>query len=91
MNHKDLPERWKQRIIEYLRSQGVEDRDELNTYDFFTEQVVKIKFEDDSYAEFYYPLVIEAPELNEAGVFTEHCGYHIFGMAGTHISVESCL
>ncbi|MCP4379728.1 MAG: hypothetical protein GY794_26605 [bacterium] len=91
MKHRDLPERWKQKIREYLRSQGVEDRDELNAYDFFTEQVVKIKFEDDSYAELYYPLVIEAPEFNEAGVFTEHCGYHIFSMGGTHISVESCL
>ncbi len=91
MKHEDLPERWKQKIIEYLRSQGVDNRNELNAYDFFTEQVVKIKFEDDSYAEFIYPLLIEAPELNEAGVFTKHCGYHIFAMDGTHISIESNL
>ena len=91
MKHTDLPERWKQKIINYLRSHGIDDRDELNAYDFFTEAVVKIKFDDDSYVEFYYPLVIEAPELNEVGVFTEHCGYHIFSMSGTHICIESCL
>lgn len=67
------------------------DRDELNADDFFSEQVAKIKFEDDSYAEFYYLRVIEAPEINEVWVFTAHCGYHIFNMDGTHITVESCL
>lgn len=74
-----------------MLSQGMDGRNELNAYDFFTEQVVKIKFEDNSYAEFCYPLVIEAPELNETGVFTEHCGYQIFGMDATHISIESNL
>jgi len=92
MKHQDLPERWKLKIIEWLRSsQHEEIRDELNSTDFYENSVAKLKFEDDSYAEFYYPIIIEAPELNEVGVFTEHCGYHIFNLAGTHVSFESLL
>jgi len=89
MKHDDLPDRWKAKIKEYLLSLGVDDREELSAYEFFANQVVKITFEDDSFAQFNYPLVIEAPELNEVGIFTEHCGYHIFSMAGTHISGSS--
>jgi len=91
VNHADLPARWKEKIKEFLKKQGEPEREELNAYDFFSNQIVKMKFDDDSFAEFRYPLVIEAPELNEVGIFTEHCGYHIFNMAGTHISVESLL
>jgi hypothetical protein len=91
MNHQDLPDRWKRKLKEYINNLGVSDRDQLNAYDFFSNLVAKIKFDDGSFAEFYYPIVIEAPELNEVGVFTEHCGYHIYNMNGTHISVESTL
>ncbi|MBK8093904.1 MAG: hypothetical protein IPK32_18490 [Verrucomicrobiaceae bacterium] len=45
-----------------------------------------ITFEDGSKASFYYAILIEAPELNEVGVFTEHCGYHIFPLGGTHVA-----
>lgn len=89
MKHNDLPERWKKKLKSYLAAHGEPERDKLSAYDFFAEQVAKIKFEDGSYAEFHYPLVIEAPELREVGVFTEHCGYHIFNMEGTHISLET--
>lgn len=91
MKHEDLPERWKRKIKNHLTTHGETERERLSAYDFSAEQVVKIKFEDGSYAEFFYPLVIEAPELNEVGIFTEHCGYHIFTISGTHISVESTL
>ncbi len=91
MNYSDLPERWKSKVSEYLKEHGEPERTELNTYDFFSEQIAKVKFADGSFAEFNYPLVIEAPELNEVAIFTEHCGYHIFSMAGTHVSVESTL
>lgn len=89
MNHKDLPERWKQKIRVYLISMHITDRSTLRAHDFFINQVARLKFDDGSYAEFRYPLVIEAPELDEIGVFTEHCGYHLFPLAGTHVSVES--
>ena len=88
MEHKDLPDRWKKKLKDYLTSQGESERDMLTAYDFSARHVAKIKFEDDSYVEFFYPLVIEASELNEVGIFTEHCGYHIFNMYGIHLSVE---
>ncbi len=78
MRHQDLPQRWKDRVVQHLRSRGEEKHDRLSAYDFPGNHVAKIRFEDGSFAEFRYPLVIEAPELNEVGVFTEHCGYHIF-------------
>ncbi len=84
----DLPERWKTRVREYLAARGDADRTELNAFDFFAQRVAKLKFDDGSFAEFRYPLVIEAPELNEVAVFTEHCGYHLFSMVGTHVLVE---
>lgn len=86
MKHKDLPERWKLKIVDYLKSTDEEHRNQLNAYDFFPNRKVEIKFEDDSFAEFRYALVINAPEFNEVGVFTEHCGYHIFNLGGTYIN-----
>ncbi len=91
MKHKDLPERWKKKILEYLEKNGETERKELNAYDFFPNQILEIKFEDDSFAEFRYPLLINAPEFNEVGVFTEHCGYHIFNLGGTYINKRSLL
>ncbi len=43
-------------------------------------------FEDDSIASFKYAILIEAPELDEIGVFTEHRGYHIFPLGGTYVA-----
>lgn len=87
MNHIDLPKRWKLKIKEYLKSNGQDDRNELSAYDFFSNQIVQIKFEDESFAEFRYALVINAPEFKEVGIFTEHCGYHIFNLGGTSIEI----
>ena len=76
MQHKDLPERWKNKIKEFLNTKGSK-YDTLSASDF-SNKVVEISFEDGSFASFRYPLVIEAPELNEIGILTEHCGYFIF-------------
>ncbi len=86
MKHQDLPDRWKEKLAEYLRSNG-RDRTTLDLYNFRQSQTVKIRFEDESYAEFRYALVINAPEFNETGLFTEHCGYHIFGSAGVEVEM----
>ncbi|MDB2384519.1 hypothetical protein N9V90_01605 [Endozoicomonas sp.] len=88
MNYEDLPDRWKVQIKEHLPSRSINNREKLNAYDFNTHQVAKLIFEDDSYAQFKYRYIIEAPELKEVGVFTEHCGYHIFNMYGTHVCIE---
>jgi hypothetical protein len=88
MKHEDLPQRWKERLKRWLISHAEDPREKLSAEDFYTEMVVKLRFDDESYAEFNYAIVIEAPELNEIGVFTEHCGYHIFSLGGTHVAIE---
>jgi len=45
-----------------------------------------LKFEDGSFAQFYYPLVIEVSKFKEVGIFTEHCRYHIFNIGGTYVN-----
>jgi len=87
MKHEDLPERWKLKIIEHLRANGEEKRERLSVYQFSPRQTVEIKFEDDSFAEFRFAFIIDAPEFNEVGVFTEHCGYHIFNSAAVSIDI----
>lgn len=88
MKHEDLPERWKNKIKEYVIAQNETDREELNAFDFSLEKIVKIKFEDGSYVEFNYPLVLESSEANEVGIFTEHCGYHIFSLTGATLTID---
>ncbi len=88
MKHEDLPQRWKDRLGRWLATYG-EDPEGLSAYDFYSEMVVKLRFDDESFAEFNHAIVIEAPELNEIGVFTEHCGYHIFNLGGTHVAVAA--
>ena len=82
MKHNDLPERWKVEIIKYLRSTGELEREVLYATDFVSNQTIEIKFEDGSFAIFKYAFVITASELREVGIFTEHCGYHIFNLGG---------
>ncbi len=89
MEFEDLPERWKTKIETYLKSKGETNRNKLLCDDFSINEIVEIKFEDGSYAEFRYPLVIKAPEYSEIGVFTEHCGYHIFNLMGTVITIKT--
>lgn len=77
MKRKDLPERWKNKIKEYLKEKGSK-YDTLGAGDFQIDKTVEVKFEDGSFASFKYPLIIEAPEFEEVGIMTEHCGYFIF-------------
>ena len=85
MNHADLPERWRLRLIEWIRKYSDDHREQLGASDFPCNYKVELKFSDESHAIFSYALVIEEPKLNEIGVFTEHCGYHIFPLYGTHV------
>lgn len=88
MKYKDLPDRWKGKLTEYLKSNGRKDKTTLDVYDFHQSQTIKISFEDESYAKFNYALLVEAPEFNETGLFTEHCGYHVFSSAGIEIEMD---
>ena len=78
MRHEDLPERWKHKLREYLIVKGSTEFCKLGASDFPLDTVVQIQFEDDSKVESRYAFAIEATELREVAVFTEHCGHHLF-------------
>ena len=42
MKHDDLPERWKQKVIQYLRDSGETKREKLSACDFFPNQIVQV-------------------------------------------------
>lgn len=78
MRHEDLPERWQKKLRDYLHAKSNTTYERLGASEFVTSNTVHIRFEDDSKIEFRYAFVIAAPEFREMGVFTEHCGYHLF-------------
>ena len=86
MKHNDLPARWKTKLVEWIRRCADDHREHLSATDFPWSHNVSITFDDGSTALFRYALLIEAPEFDEVGVFTEHCGYHIFSLGGTHVA-----
>ncbi len=85
MQHKDLPEKWKSKIANYLHHNGKEGS-ELNTDDFAL-PIINIKFESDSLTGIERALVIDAPEFGEVLIFTEHNEYHIFNSVVTSIDI----
>ena len=86
MNHADLPQRWKERLVQWIREFSSDQRTELGASDFPSSYRIRIEFDDGSRAEFQYARLIEEPLFQEIGVFTEHCGYHIFPLGGTHVT-----
>jgi hypothetical protein len=77
MRSDDLPERWKAKLQQHVATTGGGEFRGLSASNFSSD-VVAITFEDDSKVEFNYAFAIQALEMREVGVFTEHCGYHIF-------------
>ena len=75
MKQKDLPQRWQDKLQNYLVEIGSKYK-ELSAGAF--QHDLKITFEDRSYAFFFYAFYWIDEELKEVAVFTEHCGYHIF-------------
>ena len=86
MKHEDLPDRWKRKLVEWIQRFADDKRTRLSVEDFPVGYDLKMIFKDESEALFKYAFTIEAPEFNEIGVFTEHCGYHIFSLSGTHVA-----
>lgn len=86
MKQDDLPPRWKAKLAEWIEKHGDARRGRLGAGNFPTSNTLQITFEDQSKVCFRYALTIEAPDLNEIGVFTEHCGYHIFPLYGTTVT-----
>ena len=80
MQRHDLPDRWLRRLEAYTDETYGGDyryRGKLGATDFSTSSLVRVGFPDGSSAEFRFAFFIAAPDWNEVGVFTEHCGYHI--------------
>lgn len=75
MKQKDFPERWQNKIAEYLKEAGSKFN-EFGASDF--QHNLKITFDDGSNAFFHYAFYWVDTENKEIAVFTEHCGYHIF-------------
>ena len=86
MNYADLPSRWKPKVVHWIRTYADGQRERFGAGDFPCSHSISMTFDDGSTASFKYAILIEAPELNEVGVFTEHCGYHIFPLGGTHVA-----
>ena len=86
MNRADLPERWRERMIQWIREFADDTRSVLDASDFPCSHRIQIKFNDGSEAVFRYAILIEEPRFQELAVFTEHCGYHIFPLGGTHVA-----
>lgn len=84
MRHKDLPQRWKDRIENFLLKKGFDYYGKrykrLSVYEFPSDLSLKITFEDSSYAFFMYAFYWIDEESKEVAVFTEHCGYHLFNL-----------
>lgn len=83
----EIPARWRAGIRRHIHETTGEDRDHLNAMDFQVGRSVRLDFPDGSMAIFRYAFHLEAPELREAAVFTEHCGYHYFPLGGLRIEV----
>lgn len=79
MKHRDLPQRWKDRVEDCLQKQGSKYK-ELSAYDFSLNRDIRITFDDGSNAFFKYSFYWIDTEAKEFAVFTEHCGYHIFNL-----------
>jgi hypothetical protein len=88
MNNSDLPLRWKERVERLVQERTGGTRSGFGASDFPVGKVVHLTFPDGSSADFRFGVVVEAPEINEVGVFTEHCGYHIFPFVDTVICVK---
>ena len=87
MKHNDLPERWAKKLSAYLHDERGSDRDHLSATDFATNQSLMISLPDGSSAFLRYAFYLIDRDLNEVAVFTEHCGYHIFPLYGTHLEL----
>ncbi|HZS40315.1 MAG TPA: hypothetical protein VFF06_25965 [Polyangia bacterium] len=67
------------RSIETIRAEG------LKAIDFHTNEGIELTLPDGSTMSFHYAFFVKDDEQRIVGVFTEHCGYHCFGMADLEV------
>jgi hypothetical protein len=76
MQYDELPVFWQEKIAEYIKEKYNEDRRQLNATDF--RHNVMLNLHDGSSVYFKNAFYLLDGEKKEVGIFTEHCGYHIF-------------
>lgn len=81
MKLDQLPQKWRDRLAELVRSKHGKDHDSPQ----FEDRSLRLTFEDRSAAFFKFAFYLTDPQTNELAVFTEHCGYHLFPFWGTEI------
>jgi hypothetical protein len=78
-------------LMELLRSHFKithnEERESLSSGDFPANQVVQIRFPDDSLVQFRYAFAVQDCQRRLIAVFTEHCGYHLFPAADAELAI----
>ena len=73
-----LPEHWQA----WLRAYRPRWKGQLSAYDFAVDEGVHLRFEDGSEVRFASAFCAVDEAQGELAVFTEHCGYHVFSLAG---------
>lgn len=77
-----LPDHWKRWIAARAETVSAGRHRRLGVQDF-PRASVQLQFEDGSTATFRYAFAVADVARGELAVFTEHCGYHVFPLAGT--------
>ena len=68
-----------ERSIESIRADG------LKAIDFRTNEGIDLTLPDGSTMSFHYAFFVQDDEQRIVGIFTEHCGYHCFGMTDLEV------
>jgi len=76
MRYEDLPQYWQDKVTGYIKETFNEDRKRLGAEDF--RHSIVLHLPDKSFVYFNYAFYIVDREKNEVGIFTEHCGHHVF-------------
>lgn len=78
MKEVDLPSRWRSLIERRVLERSGGRFKALGAADFPPGQAVDLRFPDGSVATFMSAFFVVDEEHQELGVFTEHCGHHLF-------------
>ena len=86
MREQDLPERWRNRVVEHALKVSDGKYRDLGI-SAFGRRHIELVFPDGSRIFFRYAFTLEDQNAAELGVFTEHCGYHVFPLTDTEVTV----
>lgn len=84
MKEVELPSQWRSVIERRVVERSGGRFKTLGAADFPPGQTVDIRFPDGSVATFRNAFFVVDERRQELGVFTEHCGHHIFPLGDLH-------